>query len=129
MSPTDPIASFNFPTAFSRHHRSQRQRHKTKFALQSLHFAQTTYQYPIIMVNPSPETKSAQTSIASMTAPGAEQPACWTEEHETELTRHAARGEDAKSIIELLETDYPCLNGQLSEEWIKRKVKAVKVVG
>jgi hypothetical protein len=134
MSSTDLTPSFDLLIAFSQHHRSQCQRHTTNFILQSLHFPKTAYQYPIIMVSASPESakpKSTQSPITSTTAAAAavEQLACWTDEHETELKRLAARGEDAKSIIELLGTDYPCLNGKLSEQWIKQKVKAVDVTG
>ena len=84
------------------------------------------------MVSASSESakpKSTHNPITSTVAATLEQPACWTDEHETELKRLATRGEDAKSIIELLGTDYPCLNGKLSEQWIKQKVKAVDVTG
>lgn len=39
----------------------------------------------------------------------------------------AAAGEDAKSIIEFMETSYPCLGGKLTEERISEMVKGVRV--
>ena len=47
--------------------------------------------------------------------------------HQAELKALAAAGEDAKSIIELMETSYPCMGGKLTEEWIKEMVKGFRL--
>jgi hypothetical protein len=81
------------------------------------------------MVSPSPEP-AKPTPIAIPTAATADpkKPACWTDKHEADLNALAARGEDAPSIIELMVADHPCLNGKLSEDWIKEQIKEVRVI-
>lgn len=53
----------------------------------------------------------------------------WTDQHEAELRALAARGEDARSIIELMGTDYPDLRGKLNLEWVKQKVRDGNISG
>lgn len=77
--------------------------------------------------NTPAEPKSAETSITGCV--DSKKPDCWTAQHEAELKDLAARGEEPRSIIELMETDYPCLQGKLSEEWIKERTKDVQVTG
>jgi hypothetical protein len=78
------------------------------------------------MTTPNPKsTKPA----ATPTKPAAtKKPNCWNDVHQAELKALAAAGEDAKSIVELMETSYPCLGGKLTEEWIREMVKGVRVI-
>jgi hypothetical protein len=77
------------------------------------------------MATTGPETTGPVATPAKLTA--IKKPGRWNNMHEAELKALAAAGEDAKSIIELMETSYPCLEGELTEEWIKETVKGVRV--
>jgi hypothetical protein len=84
------------------------------------------------MVSPSPEPTKPASPVQTTSNTGSadsNKPNCWTDKHEADLKGLAARGEDARSIIELMETDYPCLKRKLSEDWIKGKIKDVGVKG
>jgi hypothetical protein len=85
------------------------------------------------MASPSADAARAKTaesgSTSSISATGSKKPDCWSDGHEAHLKDLAARGEDVRSIIELMETDYPCLSGKLSEEWLKEKIKGIQVIG
>jgi hypothetical protein len=93
--------------------------------LYSSHFNGTSYQYPIVMATPNPEATNPAAIPAKLAV--TKKPDCWNDVHEAELKALAAAGEDAKSIVELMETSYPCLEGKLTEEWIREMVKGVKV--
>ena len=60
-----------------------------------------------------------------MVTPPSEKPKGWTSEHEEALKRHAKNGEEPRSIVILLETDFPELCDKVDEKWVKEKVKAV----
>ena len=77
------------------------------------------------MATPNPEATKPAATLAKPAA--IKKPGCWNDVHQAELKALAAAGEDAKSIVELMETSYPCLGGKLTEEWIKEMVKGVRV--
>jgi len=60
-----------------------------------------------------------------MVTPPTEQPTGWTHEHEKALMRLARNGEEPRSIVILLETEFPEL--KIDEKWVKEKVKNVVV--
>jgi hypothetical protein len=77
------------------------------------------------MATPNPEATKPTATPAKPAA--TKKPDCWEDVHEAKLKALAAAGEDTRSIVELMETSYPCLEGELAEEWIREMVKGVKV--
>jgi hypothetical protein len=77
------------------------------------------------MATPNPEATKPAASPAKPAA--TKKPDCWNDVHQAELKALVAASEDANSIIELMETSYPCLGGKLTEEWIREMVKVVRV--
>jgi hypothetical protein len=69
-------------------------------------------------------------SVSGVGATGSKSkaPDCWTDEHDAYLKDLAANGEDVRSIMVLMENDFPRLSGELSEEWLKEKIKGVEVI-
>lgn len=86
------------------------------------------------MTSPSADAaraKPAKSASASSggNATNSTEPDCWTDEHDAHLKDLAAKGEDVRSIVVLMETEFPCLRGKLSKEWLKEKMKGVEVIG
>ena len=82
------------------------------------------------MATPNPELSKPATAASRSTSTSTaepQKPDCWTAQHDDELKLLARRGEDAPSIVELMVTDYPCLVGKLTPEWVKEKIKDVGV--
>jgi hypothetical protein len=88
--------------------------HATALTLES--FDATTYSYPIILATTPPHTHA-------MTA---RMPAEWRTPHDKFLQRVSRNSEDVKSIIVLMETEFPSLSGKISEDWIKQRIPFVR---
>ena len=57
-----------------------------------------------------------------MQATSTTKPAGWLPVHDTFVKDLAQKGEDARSITILIETEYPGLQGRVAVEWIKTKM-------
>lgn len=68
----------------------------------------------------------ASSSSSSATKPAfglgvAGKPKTWVSEHDAFIRRHAQNGEDATSIVILLETEYPRLRA--TKGWVQKRMK------
>ncbi|MCJ1473153.1 hypothetical protein MMC13_001804 [Lambiella insularis] len=65
-----------------------------------------------------PTSTSASTSMAKAT-----EPTSWLSIHDSFVRSSAEEGEDAKTILILLETEFPTLQGKVNEEWVKGRME------
>lgn len=63
-----------------------------------------------------PTSTSTSTAIAR-------EPTSWLPTHDSFVRSSAKEGEDAKTILILLETEFPTLQGKVYEEWVKGRME------
>jgi len=68
-----------------------------------------------------PTSTSTFTSTAITT-----EPISWQPTHDPFIRSSAKEGEDAKTILILLKTEFPTLQGKVNEEWVRMEVRATK---
>ena len=70
--------------------------------------------------NTPPSSKSPHILTTTKMAPP--RPASWTSTHDAFVKSLARNGEDARSILILLESEYPSLAGKVSEGWVRSRM-------
>lgn len=71
-----------------------------------------------------PKLPTSTSTSTSMTI--AIEPTSWLPTHDSFVRSSAKEGKDAKTILILLETEFPTLQGKVDEKWVKRRMEVMK---